>query len=512
MRLARALALATLLVPAAARAQAEVAAPPLAQPVQLPGGYTLGPLEPSSALEVGGGPALTLDEVIESVDRHHPALDAAQLRIAAAEGQRLAAEGAFDLNLTGRLYGSFLGYYEYGRTDLLLTQPTPYWGATVFGGWRLGRGFARGGIPDYYRYDETFDAGELRLGVQVPLWRDGPIDPRRATLWRAEHGVTAASEDLAARRLRVVLAASDAYWRWVAAGQRYLVVLELLRIAEARDAQIGARAAAGAIPAIEHLENRRAILERRQALVVARRALEQRGIALSLYLRDGNGAPLVVSPARVPTSFPAPARLTEAEETSLALAVERRPEMRRFAAQRRQAQVALDLADNQLSPRLDVTVTGSVDVGGPGVSDPERAYEIQRTLERPQLDALLSVQVPFQFREARGRIDQARAELGALDAELELATDTLRLEVRDARSAIAAAEESVALATESEAVAGAVALAERVRFENGASSLLVVNLREAAAAQAAQTRVDAQAELAIARALYDAATAAALAR
>ncbi|GAB4203195.1 MAG: TolC family protein [Sandaracinaceae bacterium] len=510
MRLARAGVLLACLAPVGASAQRADEAPPLASDVQLPGGYVLGPLEPASVIEVGGGVALTLEEVIESVDRHHPALDASQLRIAAAEGQRLAAEGAFDLNLTGRLFGSFLGYYEYGRTDLLLTQPTPFWGTTFFGGWRIGRGFARGGIPDYYRYDETFDAGELRLGLNVPLWRDGPIDSRRATLWRAEHGVTVASEDFQARRLRLVLAASEAYWRWVAAGQRYLVVRDLLRIAEERDAQIGARAAAGAIPAIEHLENRRAILERRQALVVARRALEQRALALSLYLRDEDGAPLVVSPRRVPERIPTPERIRESEDASVARAVERRPELRRFAAQRRQAQVALDLADNQLSPRLDVTVTGSADIGGPGVSDPERAYEIQQTLGRPQLDALLSVQLPFQFREARGRIDQARAELGALDAELELATDALRIEVRDARSAIAAAEEGVALATESEEVARAVALAERVRFDNGASSLLVVNLREAAAAQAAQSRVDAQAELAIARALYDAAVAAAL--
>jgi outer membrane protein TolC len=510
MRLVPAALFAVLLTPAGVAAQLEPDPSALAQPVQLPGGYALGPLAPAAVLDVGGGPPLELDEVIASVDRHHPALDASQLRIAAAEGQRLAAEGGFDLNLGGRMFGSFLGYYEYGRTDLLLTQPTPFWGTTFFGGWRIGRGFNRGGIPDYYRYDETLDGGELRLGLNVPLWRDGPIDPRRATLWRAEHGVTVASEDFQARRLRVILAASEAYWRWVAAGQRYLVLAELLRLAEERDGQIGARAAVGAIPAIEHLENRRAILERRQALVVARRALEQRAISLSLYLRDDDGAPLVVHPRRVPARIAPPERVAESEDASVARAVERRPEMRRFAAQRRQAQVALDLADNQLSPRLDVTVTGSLDIGGAGVSDPMRAYEIQTRLERPQLDALLSLQLPLQFREARGRIDQARAELGALEAELELASDTVRIEVRDARSAIAAAEESVALATHSEEVARAVAVAERVRFDNGASSLLIVNLREAAAAQAAQVRVDAQAELAIARALYDAATAAAL--
>lgn len=466
---------------------------------------SLAPLEPVAVLEIGGAQPLTWEEVRDSVRRHHPPLIAAEARIQSAEGARLSSEGAFDLTLGTRVSGVFFGYYEYGRLDVSLTQPTPFWGTTFFGGWRIGRGFARGGIPDYYRYDETFDGGELRLGVQVPLWRDGPIDARRASLWRAEHGVRAASEDRDARRLRIELAATDAYVRWVAAGRRYAIALELLRLAEQRDAQVAARAAAGAIPAIEHLENRRAVLERRAALITARRALEQRAIGLSLYLRDERGEPLAVSPDRIPAHVEIDETIARSEDVDVALAIEGRPELRRFAAQRRAAQVNVDLADNQLSPRVDLTVTGAVDVGGPGVSDPLRAIEIQRALERPQLDAMLSVQVPLQFREARGRIDQARAELASLDADAELARDQVSLEVRDARSAVRAASEAITLAAEAEVVALAVAEAERVRFENGATSLLIVNLREAAAAAAAQAHVDAQADLAVAHALLRAA-------
>lgn len=465
----------------------------------------LPPLEPTAIVPVATAAPLTLEEVLDSVERHHPALIAADARIQAAEGARLAAEGAFDLMLGSRAFGTFFGYYEYGRLDLSLTQPTPFWGATFFGGWRIGRGFNRGGIPDYYRYDETLDAGELRLGATVPLWRDGPIDSRRATLWRAEHGVTAAREERDARRLRIMLAATEAYVRWVAAGRRYLIAAELLRIAEERDAQIEARARAGAIPSIEHLENRRAVLERRQALVVARRALEQRAIALSLYLRGDDGAPLEPPAARVPGDVPRWPVALASESVDVEGAFGARPELRRFAAQRRALEVSRDLADNQLSPRIDLRVAGSMDLGGAGVSDPERAYEIQRRLEPPQLEGLLTVELPLQFREARGRIEQARADLGAIDAETELARDQIRLETRDARSAVSAALEAVRFAAESETVARAVAEAERVRFESGATSLLIVNLREAAAATAAQAHVDARAELAIAVAWHAAA-------
>jgi outer membrane protein TolC len=209
----------------------------------------------------------------------------------------------------------------------------------------------------------------------------------------------------------------------------------------------------------------------------------------------------------LPGEIEGPSDAARTEDEDVARAIDQRPELARFAAQRRAAEVAVELADNQFSPRVDLSVLGSVDVGGAGVSDPERAYEIQRTLGRPQLETMLTLQVPLQFRDARGRIEQSRAELAALDADLELARDQISVEVRDARSALRAAAENVAITQDSAMVARLVADAERARFDAGASSLLIVNLREAAAAAAAQAAIDARADLAIARAAWTAATA-----
>jgi outer membrane protein TolC len=180
--------------------------------------------------------------------------------------------------------------------------------------------------------------------------------------------------------------------------------------------------------------------------------------------------------------------------------------MRRFAAQRRQGEVSVELAENQLAARIDVTVAGSVDVGGPGTNDPDVARRFQTQYGPPTLDASVLVQVPLQFRDARGRIDQTRSELSALDAEWELARDQIRIEVADVRSAMRAADENMRLASDSLRIAQAVAEAERVRFDNGATSLLVVNMRESMAASAEQALIDAEADLVLAHALYRAAT------
>lgn len=472
---------------------------------RFPGGYVLEPLEPMTLPEpargLGGGPALRLDEVIASVDAHHPPLEALEARVRSAEGAHLAAEGGFDPTLSARGFLTVFGYYEYGRLDVSVTQATPLWGASFFAGWRIGRSVEIDrSFPEYYGQDETLDAGELRAGVTVPLLRDGWIDPRRATLWRAERATDAAEAELAARRLRVVYAATDAYLRWVAAGRKLEIALDLLRLAEDRDGQLAARAASGAIAPIEHLENRRAVLERRQAVVVAARALERTAIALGLYYRDEAGAPLTVAPDRYPGLGEGITVAVPSEADAIELALAQRPELERFRALRESAEIARDLAENQILPRLDVTLSASTDLGTTADAS------LRSRLSPAVGEGLVTLTVPLLFREGVGRRDAARADLDAVAAEAELARDQVTLEVRDAYSALRAAEQALELAAESRDVAAAVAEAERARFEAGATTLLIVNLREAAAAQAAASWVNARIDVEVAQALVRAVT------
>lgn len=442
-------------------------------------------------LSIGEGSPLSLDDVLQSVEAHHPAIDAARARLEGAAGARLAAEGGFDPVVSAAGWVAPAGDYRFGRADVSITQPTPFWGTSVIAGWRIGREIEGSAIPEYSGAVRTLDAGEVRGGVVIPLWRDGPIDARRAAIERAERGEDAAQHDLEARILRTRLAAAEAYYRWVAAGLRAQVALDLLRIAEERDRQIATRVAAGAIPAIEHLENRRSILERRQAAVAARRVLERSAIALSLYLRDEEGSPLVVDAVRVPRQeVTTIARLAGSEDELVAQALRDRSERARILELRRAALVQIELAENQIAPRIDLAALASLDIGG----EPESRYS------QPVLETWVTFQLPLGMREARGRADAARAELGVIDAEAELLEDQIEIEVRDALSAVRASEQALEQALASAEVAEAVAVGERTRFENGATSLLMVNLRESAAAQARASVADAEADLRVARA------------
>ncbi len=460
------------------------------------GGGAAGPTgEPPPA---PAGPPLTLGEVLASVEATYPLLDAARSDIEAAEAEQLAADGAFDPLWRTRA-SLFAGGYGYGRLDMLVEEPTPLWGASFFVGYRYGRGK----IQDYYQELETLQYGELRAGLQVPLWRNGPIDRRRASIARADLGFELAELGVAVSRLEAVRLASVRYAEWVAAGRRAEIARTLLALATTRDAQVAARAARGDVPALERVENQRLVLQREAAVVAAERSLVQAGLELSLYYRGSDGRPRVPSSARLPAAMPEPRAIGQAEARRARTQAEaRRPEPRRFERARAQLEVDRDLAENQAAPAIDVILFASQDLGARDVADP--------TLSRahiPQIEASVQLEIPVLDRVARGRAAAASAGMTRLDAQRELALDRVRAEVRDALSALDAAQRRVALVRREVEVTAQLEAAERQRFEAGDSTLFVVNLREQATAEARIREVDTLLDWQRASAAFRAATA-----
>ncbi|NJD05684.1 MAG: TolC family protein [Methylococcaceae bacterium] len=430
-----------------------------------------------SGARAGEPAALELTEVLDAATRAFPGLLAAQQRQEAAAGERLAAEGGFDTLLKAQGRWSIAGLYENRNYDVVLEQPTGLWGTTFFGGWRRGTG----DYPVYEGKSLTAADGEARLGVNIPLWRNGPIDRRRATLQQAELGETIAGQDVDLALIDLRRISAHRYWDWVLAGQRLRIAETLLAVAEGRDAGLRERVAAGDLPEFEVLDNQRAILERRERVVAAQRLQEQTAIALSLYYRDAAGQPrLPEAPRQPPAIPPAPAPRPAAFDEANAQAQARRPELQRLELQRRQAETELALQQNQQAPGIDLTVMGAQDFGSS-----------KGKPNREELYAGVNIDIPLQRRVAGGRAQVARANLQRLDHERRLAEDRIAAEVRDALSALAAAGRRLELASRQKSAAGQLEDGERTRFELGDSTLLLVNLREIARGDAALLEADA---------------------
>jgi outer membrane protein, heavy metal efflux system len=432
---------------------------------------------------------LTLDEVIDSLIAVDPRLDAAARSIDIASGRLLAARGGFDSKVVLRGLVQPLSYYKHGVVDVRIEQPTPLWGLGVWAGWRLGLG----DFPVYDGKMLTAAGGEVRVGATLPLWRGGPIDRTRADIQQAAIRRQRAELEFDAKQLELQAKAAKAYWDWVAAGLGLEIERGLLGIAIERDTGLRRQIELGAIEAITGVDNRRVVLAREARVVGAEREFQAAALELSLYLRDAQGTPVLVGANRLPPAMPT-AKLPPIVDidAEILAAIERRPDLGASVAGREVAEVEARLAKNQRSPSIDVSAWVSQDLG-PGPAP----------LLPTEVVAAIEIEVPIPMRQARGRLDAARADMRRIDAELRFVRDQIAVEVRDAHSALAAAFQRARLAGEQVALARDLARAELRRFTLGAGDLLLVNLRELAAATAEREQVDALASYFKAKAMLD---------
>ncbi len=436
---------------------------------------------------------LELQEVVRSVEQRFPAILAAQQERAAAEGERLAAAGGFDPSWRTSGAAIPLGGYPSGRFDTVVEQPLPFWGSSVFAGYRLGLG-------DYPVYDgklATNQYGEVRAGARINLLRDGPIDRRRATIQRTEIGVDVAAKSVDQQRLDAVRLGTFRYWDWVGAGRKVALSEAWLDLAKARDTGLARRVEAGDLADIERQDNQRSIQQRTAHLVAARRSLEQAAIELSMYWRGENGASLLPRadqlPGRIadPSDFD-PTQLAEAERSALA----RRPDLARLELQRRQAEVDERLATNQQRPAIDVVIMGAKDLG-PG--DPKQ--------DKPMVEAGVMIDIPLLNRTATGRAQAASAQVRRVETQTQFLRDRVVADVRDAVSALRAAQERVKTIRTEVDMAQTLAVQEARRLDLGEGNVLLVNLREQAALDANFRFIDALIDWHKAMGAYRAATA-----
>ncbi|MFN2426853.1 MAG: TolC family protein, partial [Candidatus Binatia bacterium] len=451
------------------------------------------PGDAAAAATPAAGPLL-LPEVVSSVRGQYPPLLAALIERDIAAGRLRSAEGAFDFNFFARVFGTPAGYYESGTLDTGFEQFTGLWGATIFGGYRLTRGDT---LPDYDS-TRTQAGGEPRLGLRVPLLRDGSIDRRRAQLLKAKLDQEAADPFIQRQQLDFTRAATVAYYGWLAAGERLRIAEKLRKVAEQRTAALEEQARSGLLAPIVLTDNRRLVVSREIAVVQARRRFEAAALALSLFLRDRDDEPVVAGRERHPGKFPAiEAPAADRVDTELAVAFERRPEIARFRVAVEKLEVDRRLARNQMLPSLDLGVTASRDVGDDRYFDKDE-FELQGGIE---------LRIPLQRREAKGRLAEIEGQIAQTSNEQRFARDRIRVEVRDAHSALVAAHRQLAQAALNVELARELQAGEDERFLRGASDLLALQIREQATYDAEVLEVDAVHDYFRAGADYRAATA-----
>jgi outer membrane protein TolC len=427
---------------------------------------------------------LTLDEVLDSVERDYPLLRAVEEERAITGGRLLSAMGAFDTNLRSGSYNIPIGTYENYRLITGIEQPFTTSGVNTFAQYRYGLG----DFPVYYGDRKTGEGGEFRAGVSVPLLRDNSIDRRRANLRQARLNREAADPVVDRQRIDFLRAAARTYWGWIAAGERLRLAQHLADLANERDKQLKDLQENKLIARIDRIDNQQNIAGRQAVLVETQLRYQQATIELSLFLRNEQGDPTLPGAERLPRfpgMVPADPKRFEAD---LEAAFENRPELKRLRLQREAAEVELRLALNQTLPGLNAYVAGSQDMGfGKPRTGPDR-------LERSTFEMGFEFQVPVQRRDALGRVETARGQVRQIANQEQFQRDSIRAEVQGNFAAVDRAFQLHEQAVLRVQLARQVAEAERQRLKDGDSDVLRVTLREQAAFDAELLEVAAKFE------------------
>lgn len=432
---------------------------------------------------------LELNEVIMSVYATYPLLEAAFFGRNIAQGNYLSAQGNFDLKLKAASENGPTGFYETYRQSFGFDQPI-YSGGNYFGGYRVGRGE----FQPWYLERQTNDGGEFKAGLVIPLLRDANIDSRRAELWRTAYGTQLVEPEIKQQLIEFVRQASYAYWDWIAAGQYYEIQRQVLELAVTRNKGLEREVELGSRDPPDLQDNQRLIVSREAMAIDARRKLQQSAAKLSIYYRDPTGEPIIPGPEAM-AAFPSPTLSDELQlESDIQTALANRPELSVLEFLREQLEIDYTEAENNMLPGLDAMAAGSQDVGAPTSS--------KRDKSQFELEAGLYFDMPLQRRKARGKMQATEGKIAQVAAKRRITEDKVAVEVRTVYAAMMAAAERVEKAREAVGLANQMAEIERTKFDNGASDLLAVNLREQQAAEAAVIAVGALLEFHLARADY----------
>ena len=421
---------------------------------------------------------LTLDLLIDGINKNFSLLLAAFQDMDIAESELLSAKGAFDGNIKANGTTAPTGYYSNNRMDMLVEQPTMYNGMSFFGGYRMGRG-------SFAPYDgklATNSLGEVRAGARVPLWRDRAIDKNRAALKQAEIGVQIADLSVAQQKIDIIRNATLRYWDWIAAARRYTIAKSLYDVAIEREKQIIKRVKAGDLPPIEQADNERVLLQRESFLIGSEQSLHIAANELSIYLTDEEGNQRHPRIEEIPDSIFS--LFEEIRENNLDKeienALERRPELKRFQAQRDQNRIDQELAKNQMGPGVDIVVIASQDLGTGSV-----------TRSKPELEASIVLNVPLRTRTQQGKLDGASAKNEKLSKQEKFFRDRITADIRNSLSNVNVTRQRAILAQKEFVLAKKLEEAERIRYVMGEGTLLVVNIREQTTGEAAIREIDA---------------------
>lgn len=423
---------------------------------------------------------LDLEIVQRRAIENLPLIEEQEAKISAAKSRMQQADGAFDTTLKGKTSGQNADKYDYNFWEAKLEKQTSILGSKLYVGHRAGLGT----WPAYYGDYQTSSVGEAFAGFSVPLLRGLLTDEFRTFKANAQREVFIEEQLRLQKVIDVLLKSSQAYWKWVATGQKYEIYQTLVKVAEDRQEYLEKKFQAGDIHRLKLTDNLRTLSKRKVDLQRAQIEWEMSLEDLNLYYRSSQSLTLDDVPKKIEENMnPLKADYLTLENKKKELPVFKILDLK-IEILKQEA----SLAENKVLPKVDVFMEGIRDVG-----------RVRFGKDQDELRMGMNFEFPLMNNQARGKRSEVKAKQLAVIKEKEW----LDLEWnRQAKQFLTRLRILVDLLGNQKIEVDStdkMAKAESVKLRQGQSDIFYVNIREEDLAEAKLKLVETLASLQIAQ-------------
>ncbi len=418
---------------------------------------------------------LTKEAFVNIVNKYHPVARQAGLQVNRSKANLLQSRGAFDPELSTKIdRKSFAGdlYYSYFKPELVI--PTWY-------GVELKAGLEEV-LGDKAQPEMTLGQTSY-LGFKIPA-NQLFFDKRRAALRQAQTIVqqTEAERILAVNNL--LYDALAAYWNWTEKYLSYKIISNAVAVSAQRARFVKIEFEQGQRPAIDTVE----ALTQLQTFYFQENlmllAYQNAGLELSSFLWLDNDVPVSWSDMILPDT-------TEFEKTATVIpdlapiisAGYDHPKLRSIRYKIDVLEIEKKLKAQYLMPKFDLSANLL-----------SKGYKLPQEINVPVFEnnhkVGFSFNMPLFLRDARGAYSAAKFKIQ--ETNLELANMKLQIEnkIKSYYNELRAVQQQLGIMNSANTNFIKLYQGEKLRFENGESSLFLLNARQSKVLESSQKLVE----------------------
>lgn len=430
---------------------------------------TLGlPPARTQAQTLDSAQVLTLPDFHRLILQFHPVASQAALLTDQAREELRLARGTLDPVISSKLYRKEYNGKEYYHLWNNSLQIPTWFGPELKAGYDQTRG-------QYLNPENnTPGAGLSFAGITVPLGQGLFIDQRRATIKQARLFQEIAEADRVKLINKLLLQATKDYWDWLLYYRESQLFRESLELAQFRLQAVRSRVQEGDLAAIDTVEALTEVQNRQVMLQQAQLAYNNARLTVATHLWAADAVPLELQARTIPALIGS--ELTALTQDSMQHLLEtartNHPDLRKLNLKGQQLAIEQRFAADKLKPKLNVDYNL---LQSNFYLQPE-AFDRQYMGGNYKLG--MSFSMPLFLREERGKLQLTKVKQQANSLELVQATREVENNLLGAFNEWQSLEEQIRLQERMVENADILRNGEVIRFQNGESSLFLVNARE----------------------------------